>query len=120
MIRPLESRILGATTWCGDGFGSGEIIARRFLRSRFVTESGYDSGNARSRESDLTPEQMHTIVANRLAITFDEVAKEAMQAAALARDHSVSFLDKLDDANGRVTLIVETRCVDWAERTEPH
>jgi hypothetical protein len=58
--------------------------------------------------SDLTPEQMHTIVANRLAITFDEVAKEAMQAAAVARDHSVSFLDKLDDANGRVTLIVET------------
>jgi hypothetical protein len=58
--------------------------------------------------SDLTPEQMHTIVANRLAITFDEVAKEAMQAAAIARDHSVSFLDKLDDANGRVTLIVET------------
>lgn len=47
-------------------------------------------------------------MANRLAITFDEVAKEAMQAAAIARDHSVSFLDKLDDANGRVTLIVET------------
>jgi hypothetical protein len=58
--------------------------------------------------SDLTPEEMHAIVANRLAVTFDEVAKEAMQAAAIARDQSVGFLDKLDDANGRVTLIVET------------
>lgn len=56
----------------------------------------------------ITPEDVHSAVSSRLAKAFDAVAKEAMRAAAMARDPSVQMMDKLDGAHARVTLIVET------------
>lgn len=52
----------------------------------------------------ITADDVHRAVADKLARGFDTVAKEAMRAAAAARDPSVEMVDKLDDAHIRVTL----------------
>ena len=67
----------------------------------------------------ITPENVHRAVSTKLAKAFDGVAKEAMQAAAMARDPSVPMMDKLADAHARVALIVEAalRGLDKASRT---
>jgi hypothetical protein len=56
---------------------------------------------------DFTADDIARIVSRKLSETFDAIAKDAMQAAAIARDPSVNWFEKLNDAHSRVTLIVE-------------
>ena len=55
----------------------------------------------------LTPDDVARSVSTKLAEAFDAIAKEAMQAAAMAHDPSVVWPDKLDKAHAHVALITE-------------